>query len=140
MRFSVFLSQDTSQPASLFSCDGFLDWTIQNKVVNSRDQFPSPSCISGSALNDVYLAVHNKLKQKLLEAPSVIVIMLDMWIDAYAKVPYINISIQYFSIDFQLKVYQICTKRFDHPHTAKNLAEILTTTLAEFELDNLVSR
>lgn len=133
-RSGLWMCRDL-RPASMFACDGFLDWAVQNKIVKSKDEFPSPNCISGSALSDVYLVVREKLNQKLKKAPQVITIMLDMWTDAYAKVPYINISIQFFSHDFKLEIYQLCTKRFDHPHTAINLANILSVTLAEFELD-----
>lgn len=134
-RCGLWMSRDL-RPASMFSCEGFLDWSIQNKIVKSKSEFPSPSCIAGSALNDIYMAVNDKLKQKLQSSPSTIIVMLDMWTDAFAKVPYINISVQFLSLDFNLQVYQICTKRFDHPHTAKNLAEMLMTTLSEFELDS----
>lgn len=133
-RCGLWMSRDL-RPASMFSCEGFVDWAVQNKIVKSKSEFPTPSCIAGSALNDIYLAINDKLKQKLKESPSTIIVMLDMWTDAYAKVPYINISIQFLNLDFKFQAYQICTKRFDHPHTAKNLAEILMTTLAEFELD-----
>ena len=60
-RTGMWMCRDL-RPASLFGCDGFLDWAMQNRVVKEKKDFPSPSCIAGSALNDIYIILVEQLK------------------------------------------------------------------------------
>lgn len=134
-RTGLWMSRDL-RSASLFACEGFLDWAVQNKVIKKKEDFPSPSCIAGSALNDIYIILKDQLKVVLKDAPGIIIVMLDAWTDAYAKVPYINVSIQFLDKHFKLRIYRLSTQRFEHPHTALNLAKMLLAILSEFAIQD----
>lgn len=122
--------------ARSFATEGFLEWAIQNRVISSTDEFPTAQTIAGSALNDVFIIVLDKLKHILQNAPKVIIVLVDMWTDAYAKVPYINLSVQFIDSNFRFHCYKIFTERFDHPHTSARIAEKITKILKEVDLDD----
>lgn len=125
-----------ARPAALYGSEGFLQWCLQTKVIAKKEDFPTPRCITTTALNDVYAACKLKVNLRLQTAPAVISVMIDMWTDAYAKVPYINLNVQFLTQKWELVTIGLCTKRFDHPHTAVNISKIVMTTLADFNLAN----
>jgi BED zinc finger len=124
------------RPAQMFKDNAFLDWAVSNGGVERKEDFPSVSYITGSAMNDIYVCLKEKLIQSLMRAPPVINVMLDMWTDNYTKIPYINVSIQFLGNDFDFQTFRLSTQLFDHPHTAQKVASMLTSILTNFQFDD----
>lgn len=55
-----------------------------------------------------------------------------MWTDAYANFPYINVSAQFISKDFDFQVLHLSTEKFLHPHTAERIAATVEAILESF--------
>lgn len=66
----------------------------------------------------------------------IINVIFDMWTDAHANVPYINVSTQFFDKNFKFHVYHLSTEKFLHPHTGLRIAKTIETILESFGLGN----
>jgi len=74
-------------PFQAVAKDGMIDFF--RKVLPEID-LPSPATLSGSALDDVYLAIHCHVKDILKDSKS-ICLMFDGWTDRYRARPYLGI-------------------------------------------------
>lgn len=59
-RTGIWMSVDLKSAQS-FASEGFLNWAVQNRVIDCKEDFPTPQTIAGSALNDVFVTVLDKI-------------------------------------------------------------------------------
>ncbi len=93
------------------------------------NKLPSRSTISCSALNDVYLAVHDKIKDMLVNVKS-LCLMFDGWTDKYKARPYLGIRASF----IQNWTYHIVTLGCHvlPVHTSQGIAEHVLAILSDF--------
>lgn len=108
----------------------FCEWNGINPL-----NFPTPTNIADTGLNDVYCFSRDCVQIMLKESPKVISLVMDCWTDNFKRRSFVNYRVHY-SINFKMCVVTLKTEIFHHPHTALRLKENIEMTLKEFQLVN----
>jgi hypothetical protein len=122
-------------PFSIVTGKGFLQFCINRGIVTNNDQMPSPHTISGTALDDVYEYTLNKIKNKIDMLPKIFSTIYDLWTDQHAKMPYIDVSIQFLDDSFKMCNIDLALELFDHPHTAVAIANRISMIMNRYEIN-----
>lgn len=122
-------------PFNLVNGSGFQKWMIRNKYVSNVAEIPSNVAISQSALNDCYSIVKDAVKKLLSSAPSVIVIVTDMW-TSLGKNPYITLSVRFMDCALNLINLVVTTEQLEHPHTGETIARTIQDILMSYGLQD----
>jgi hypothetical protein len=73
-------------------------------------------------------------QKKIKDVPNIIAVVFDMWSDQYSKVPYIDISIQYYDKNFEKHNFNLALDCFEHPHTAQTIKDKIEAVLKFFQI------
>lgn len=136
-RIALWVCEDLL-PFNLVSGSGFKKWMTRNGYVNDIREIPSNVTISQSALDDCYAIVMGAFTKKMLLAPSVIVIVVDMW-TSLGKHPFLTLSVRFLDRTMKLVNVVVSTEMLDHPHTGETIARAIEENLINAGLqDRLV--
>lgn len=127
-RLSVWLCRDLL-PFSIVNGEGFKDWMISNGYIKDHSELPNERTLANSALNDIFVIAEKRFKEKVADAPEIILCQLDYWTSQNGCVPYITIAIQYVDDNFILHALTMCTEKYARPHSSARTGEIVTATL-----------
>ena len=94
-------------PFQIVEKKGFQDFLLKTKV-RCREDIPSSNTLSFRALLDVHNMVEKAVVERVeAESPIVIGIMVDGWTDGHAHHPYVNMSTQYLTKDFEMRDWNL---------------------------------
>lgn len=109
--------------------DGMIDFF--HKVV-PQIELPSPTTLSCSALDDVYLAVHSRVTDLMKDCKS-ICLMFDGWTDRYRARPYLGIRATFIR-DWSYKLVTLSCHVLSN-HTGREIADHVMTVVKQFVPD-----
>lgn len=126
--------QNTKKPGM----NEFFRWA---KIINQDETLPDSSTLAGTALNDVYSVVHQKVKLILKSnLPNVLGLSFDFWSDNVRRLSYISYKIYWIDSEFQMQSVCLKTAYFPHPHTGEEIAKDFEMVKKEFELTDKIIR
>lgn len=119
---------------------GMNDFCHWAKIIGFDESLPDKSTLAGTALNDIYSVVYERV-QAILKSrlPNVLGVSFDFWSDNVRRLSYINYWINWIS-QFQMQSVCLKTAYFPHPHTGEEIAKSFQNVKQEFGLNNKIFR
>ncbi|CAF4145215.1 unnamed protein product, partial [Rotaria sordida] len=123
-------------PFSIVENEGFQDFLICNKIVNSKEDIPSRTILSPINLNKIYDVCVERTNEQLKSASPFPTITSDIWCNKYKHRSYICFTIHYLDSNVHLHKYSLKTEPFDGRHTGEAIKDRFLTVLNEFNLSS----
>lgn len=133
-RILMMLAKDLL-PFEFVNGVGFRDFAIEEGIVQEISEIPSDRNLANSALSDVFLFCEAAVKKKLLKAPKVISVEVDMSTSICGAIPLVTTVIS-FMVHENLSSHTLGTEKFEKPHTHDRIAELVNNKMEHFNLDD----
>ncbi|CAF3611898.1 unnamed protein product [Rotaria sp. Silwood1] len=122
-------------PFSIVENEGFQDFLISNRIVNTKYDIPSRTTLSPLNLNKIYTVCVDKTKEQIKLSTNYPTITCDAWSDKYRHRSYICITLHFLDSKLQQHQYSLRTQPFNEAHTGESIKDLVSNVLNEFGIN-----